>query len=230
MKLSIVIPVYNEQKTIEQLLKKIESVKLPQNIKHEIIIVDDGSSDKTPQILNKLNIDNVYRIHESKLNFGKGIALRIGLKYATGNIILIQDADLEYDPNDYPKLIEPIINGQAEVVYGSRFLGKVENMAKANLLANKILTATANLLYKAEITDEATCYKVFHKDVIHNLDLHCKRFEFCPEVTAKVRKKGYKIFEVPITYIARGTNEGKKIRWQDGFVALWTLFKYRFMN
>ncbi|RJQ33532.1 MAG: glycosyltransferase family 2 protein [Actinobacteria bacterium] len=230
MKLSIVIPVYNEQNTIKEVLEKIEAVKLQPDIEKEIIVVDDGSSDMTSEILKKFNDDKIYRIHNAVLNFGKGTATRIGIKYAKGDIILIQDADLEYDPNDYPALIAPIISNKAEIVYGSRFLGKTENMTKANLLANKILTFTANLLYRANISDEATCYKVFHKRALDDIELKCKRFEFCPEVTAKVRKKGYKIAEVPISYRARNTSEGKKIRWQDGFVAIWTLIKYRFVD
>lgn len=230
MKLSVIIPAYNEQDTIEKILAEIEAVKLPPNVEKEIVIVDDGSSDNTPKILEKLRKKNNYRIYNSVLNFGKGVAIRIGIKYATGDIILIQDADLEYDPNDYPRLIEPIIKGEADVVYGSRFRGKVENMALPNLIANKILAWTANLLYWAHISDEATCYKVFRADVIKNINLKCKRFEFCPEVTAKVRKAGYKIKELPINYIARGVKEGKKIRWTDGFQAIWTLLKYRFVN
>lgn len=230
MKLSILIPAYNEQDTIEKVLAEIEAIELPRGVEKEIVIVDDGSTDNTPKILKKISKKSGYRIYNSVLNFGKGVATRIGVKYATGDIIIIQDADLEYDPNDYPKLIEPIIKGEADVVYGSRFKGSIKNMAFLNLVANKILAWTANLLYWAHISDEATCYKVFRADVIKNINLKCKRFEFCPEVTAKVRKAGYKIKELPITYVGRSLKEGKKIRWTDGIQAIWTLIKYRFVN
>jgi glycosyltransferase involved in cell wall biosynthesis len=166
-------------------------------------------------------------IHHSPVNFGKGAALRIGIAESTGDIILVQDGDLEYDPNDYPAVLAPIVEGRARVVYGSRFMKRVRGMKLPNLVANKILTWTANVLYGAHITDEATAYKAFTRDVIAGLKLSCVRFEFCPEVTAKVLRLGYKIHEVPISYNPRGILEGKKIRWRDGVEALWTLIKYR---
>jgi dolichol-phosphate mannosyltransferase len=228
--LSIIIPVYNEENNIEEVLRKIKAVKLPHNVEREIIVIDDGSNDRTPQILKKFASDNVISMHSSVLNFGKGTATRIGIKKSKGDIILIQDADLEYNPDDYTSLIEPILSGRANVVYGSRFKGEIVGMKLLNLIANKILTFTANVLFNAHITDEATCYKVFSAAALKNLDLKCRRFEICPEVTAKLLKAGYKIDEVPIGYKSRSVEEGKKISWKDGVAALWTLIKYRFIS
>ncbi|HEX9745115.1 MAG TPA: glycosyltransferase family 2 protein [bacterium] len=231
-KLSIIIPCYNEVDNIVDVLEKVLEVDV--GLEKEIIVVDDGSSDGTMKVLEEIKEEkgdsNILKVHFSMLNSGKGFAIRIGLKYATGDIIIIQDADLEYDPYDYPKLLQPIIEGKADVVYGSRFMGKPrpEGMAFANYLANKILAWTATLLYGKYLTDEATCYKAFRKDVIGSIKLECQRFEFCPEVTSKVLKKKYKLIEVPISYTGRTTLEGKKITWWDGFEAIWTLLKYRF--
>ncbi len=231
-KLSIIIPCYNEVENIAEVIDRVAGVDV--GLEKEIIVVDDGSEDGTIKVLREINDKShdsaVINVHFSMLNSGKGFAIRIGLKYVTGDIVIIQDADLEYDPEDYPKIIAPILEGRADVVYGSRFLGKSrpEGMAFANLLANKILTWTAIILYGKRITDEATCYKAFRKDVIDSVELTCQRFEFCPEVTSKVLKKRYKLVEVPINYRGRTTLEGKKITWWDGIVAIWTLFKYRF--
>jgi glycosyltransferase involved in cell wall biosynthesis len=167
-------------------------------------------------------------VHSAPVNFGKGAALRTGIARATGDILLIQDGDLEYDPADYRAVLEPIVNGTARVVYGSRFHRKVTGMKAANRIANRILTWTANLLFNARITDEATAYKAFHREAIDAMQLRAIRFEFCPEVTAKLRRLGYSIVEVPISYNARGIHEGKKIRWWDGVHAMWTLFYFRF--
>jgi glycosyltransferase involved in cell wall biosynthesis len=228
VKLSVLIPVYNESPYIEEVLQAVRNVQLPEGVSTEVICVDDGSLDGTSEILDRYN--GAIKVHHSVLNFGKGTAIRIGLKFATGDIILIQDADLEYSPDNYRSLILPIIEGKADVVYGSRFLGKIENMQFANWLANRILTWTVRLLYGRKITDEATCYKVFRADVLKGIKLECRRFEFCPEVTAKLSKKGCRIVEVPIHYRARTTNEGKKIRWTDGLAAFWTLLRYRFAD
>jgi glycosyltransferase involved in cell wall biosynthesis len=162
------------------------------------------------------------------VNEGKGAAIRTGLELATGDIVVIQDADLEYDPAQLPEVVAPIVRGEADVVYGSRFRGSITGMRLANRVANRLLTWAANLLYGAGITDEATCYKAFRADLIRALPLRCRRFEFCPEVTARVRRRGVRIYEVPIRYAGRTAAGGKKIRWTDGLSALWTLVRYRF--
>lgn len=226
-KISVIIPVYNEEKTILEIIKKVDSIKIPK----EIIIVDDGSTDKTRDILKNVKNKNVKIILQPR-NYGKGYALRTGIKHVTGDIVIIQDADLEYNPEDYYNLIKPIVKGEAKVVYGTRFPKNKPRPGLLNpyFLANRILTTASNLLYFANITDEPTCYKIFSTDVIKNINLKCMRFEFCPEVTAKVRKKGYKIFEVPISYNPRTTKEGKKIKFRDAIEAFWVLLKYRFVD
>ena len=166
--------------------------------------------------------------HHSARNSGKGAAIRTGILLASGDIVLIQDGDLEYDPSDYARILEPIVKGEADIVYGSRFLGRPTGMALKNRIANRILTAAANLLYGARLTDEATAYKAFRASILRGMHLKCRRFEFCPEVTAKARRLGHRIREVPIAYNARGIAQGKKIRARDGFEALWTLIRYRF--
>jgi glycosyltransferase involved in cell wall biosynthesis len=219
------MPVHNEVHTIREALRQVLAVDLEK----EIIIVDDHSSDGTREILSQIVDDKVKVVYHAQ-NMGKGSAIRTALQYVTGDIIIIQDGDLEYDPADYYKLIEPIVEGQASVVYGSRFLGEITDMHFFNYIANKILALTASLLFFTWITDEGTCYKVFKADVLKSLDLKCTGFDFCPEVTAKVRKRGYKIVEVPISYRGRSTDEGKKIRWQDGLKAFLTLIKYRLVD
>lgn len=226
-RLSIIIPIYNESLNIDRVVARIQSVTLPEGVEKEIILVDDGSNDGTSEKLEKYKDVEHMTVHHTMLNFGKGTAIRVGIRYATGDVILIQDGDMEYDPDDYPKLIQPILDGQADVVYGSRFLGSIQNMRWANFLANKILTLAANVLFGGRITDEATAYKVFRADVLKRMNLKATRFEFCPEVTAKVLRAGYRIHEVPITYYGRSIEEGKKIRWYDGFIALLTLLRYR---
>ena len=234
MKLSVIIPAYNEINTIKEIITKIKLIK----ISKEIIIVDDFSTDGTREFLKNLDDPQIKTFFHKK-NYGKSHGVRIGIKEARGDIIIIQDADLEYDPQDYYKLIKPIEQGKAKVVYGTRFpkkkghpslLHPYEILSNPFYFANKILTIMANILYNAKITDEPTCYKVFDSDVLKSLNLKSERFEFCPEVTAKIRKKGFKIHEVPINYNPRTIDEGKKINWKDGVEAIWTLIKYRFVD
>ena len=219
------MPVHNEVHTIRETLRQVQEVDLEK----EIIVVDDLSSDGTREILAQITDDEVKVICHDQ-NTGKGAAIHTALQYVTGDIIIIQDGDLEYNPADYHKLIEPIVEGRASVVYGSRFLGEIANMHFLNYIANRILALAASLLFLDWITDEGTCYKVFKADVLKSLDLKCTGFDFCPEVTARVRKRGYKIVEVPISYHGRSTDEGKKIRWQDGLKAFLTLIKYRLVD
>jgi dolichol-phosphate mannosyltransferase len=230
MKVSIIVPVYNEFRTFPQVLARIQQAPLPAGCSREIIVIDDGSTDGTGQILREQAEAGIVIAHRTGSNRGKGGAIRAGIALASGEVVLIQDGDLEYDPNDYAHLLDPILRGEADIVYGSRFRGNPTGMVWKNRLANRILTAAANLLYDARITDEATAYKAFRMSVLRGLRLECRRFEFCPEVTAKVRRLGYRIREVPISYNARGIAEGKKIRTGDGFKAAWTLLRYRFVR
>lgn len=223
MKLSIIVPVYNEEATIEEVLLRVKQVDLEK----EIIVVDDCSTDHTPQRLERAN--GIKVICEAT-NQGKGAAIRIGLAHATGDIVVVQDADLEYWPEDIPALIEPIVSDRADVVYGSRFLKERPYMRWQNYLANKILALTASLLYRRRVSDEATCYKAFRMETLRSIKLTCRRFEFCPEVTAKLLKRGVRYEEIPIRYRARSLEQGKKIRAFDGVIALWTLVKYRFVG
>lgn len=223
MKLSVIIPVYNEKETIEEVLRQVKAVDLEK----EIIVVDDGSRDGTREILKKISGPGVKIILQPR-NLGKGAAIRRGLKAVSGDYAIIQDADLEYDPQDFKKMLEPVLRDGAEVVYGNRFWQKVPGQTLKTKLARIFLTGLANLLYGAGIHDEATCYKLFKTEVIKGLDLQSRRFEFCPEVTAKVLRKGLKIYEVPISYHPRGDEAGKKIKFRDGLEAVWTLLRYRF--
>jgi dolichol-phosphate mannosyltransferase len=227
VKLSVLIPAHNEEATIEEVLERVLAVDLgPTEI--EVVVVDDGSTDGTVDLLRSYRDHPRVKVCEHPRNRGKGAAIRTGLSWVTGDMVLIQDADLEYYPGDYPRLVQPIIRDEADVVYGSRFLGTVENMAFANLVANKVLAWTATLLFAKTVTDEATCYKLFKTEILRSFDLECERFEFCPEVTAKTLRRGYRLLEVPIRYRARTVEAGKKIRATDGLEALWTLIKYRF--
>ncbi len=228
MRVSILLPVYNEFRTFPQVLARVRAAPLPAGCTREIVVVDDGSTDETAQFLREHSGASDLIAHRLDHNRGKGAAIRAGIELATGDVILIQDGDLEYDPNDYARLLEPILRGEFDIVYGTRFWRAPAGMAWKNRLANRILTAAANLLYGAGITDEATAYKAFRAPVLRGIRLGCRRFEFCPEVTAKARRLGYRIAEVPIGYNARGIAEGKKIRARDGFEALWTLIRYRF--
>jgi glycosyltransferase involved in cell wall biosynthesis len=225
MKLSVIIPLFNEINTIDAIIDKVNSVP----IEKEIIIVDDCSTDGSREFIQNLNTENIIIACHEK-NMGKGFAIRTGLKYVTGEIIIIQDADLEYDPNDYPKLIEPIINKKTKVVFGNRYHSGNDMFLSKFKLAVLLLTKMANLLYSININDEATCYKVFHKEVFEHVKLNCKRFEFCPEVIAKVSKAGFGITEIPINYHARSISDGKKIKFKDAIEAFYTLIKYRFIN
>jgi dolichol-phosphate mannosyltransferase len=228
MRVSIIIPVYNEFRILPKVLERVLAAPMPEGCSREVVLVDDGSNDGTTQLIQSFAGHPEVSVHHSVVNFGKGAAVRVGIAKAKGNILLIQDGDLEYDPNDYLKLLQPIVDGKADIVYGSRFLTQASGMAWANWTANKLLTFSANLLFGAGISDEATAYKAFRKDVLSEIRLECMRFEFCPEVTAKLLRMGHTIVEVPISYNARNKAEGKKIRWQDGFDAMWTLVKYRF--
>lgn len=228
MLVTIIIPVYNEKNLIARLLKQVIDSDTSPFLK-EIIIVDDGSTDGTGDILKECAPNNIKLISHSK-NLGKASAIKSALRVATGDVIIIQDADLEYSPQDYKRLLNPFSDKNIKVVYGSRFLLKTwpTNMKAANWLANKLFTSLVNLLYKTHITDEGTAYKLFRRDIIKSLDIKSSGFEFCPEVTAKLLKNGVQIIEVPVSYIARDKKEGKKPGIVDGFKVLWTIIKYRF--
>ncbi|MBN8820501.1 MULTISPECIES: glycosyltransferase family 2 protein [unclassified Spirosoma] len=227
MLLSVLIPAYNEFKNIDTLIEKVQAVPLTK----EIIIVDDGSTDGTRDRLNTYrsvpNMTIVFHEH----NQGKGAAIRTAIQHMTGDIAIVQDADLEYEPQDYLALVQPIVEGKEQVVYGSRFL-KSENRHSymSFYIGGQVVTMLTNILYNQRLTDEPTCYKVFKADFLRSIPLDCTRFEFCPEVTAKVAKRGIKIKELPISYYPRSIAEGKKISWFDGIEAIWVLLKYRFVN
>ncbi|PIY96868.1 MAG: glycosyl transferase [Candidatus Kerfeldbacteria bacterium CG_4_10_14_0_8_um_filter_42_10] len=225
MKLSIIMPVYNERATIEEIIRRVNAAPYEK----EIILVDDGSSDGTKEILEEIK-DPLVRIYYHDKNYGKGRAVRTGLAKASGGIILIQDADLEYDPREYAQLLRPILEGKAEVVYGSRFRGEGKTMFFWHAVGNNFLTFMTNLLYNTTLTDMETCYKVMKKEVLKGITLKSDKFNIEPELTAKILKKGYRIYEVPISYAGREYSEGKKITWKDGIVALWTLIKHRLVN
>lgn len=238
MKLSIIIPVYNEEKTIAKVLRRVGSVEIPAVIK-EIIVVDDGSTDATWSTVNKqLTTNNKLKILQHKKNMGKGAAVRTGVKQATGDYIIIQDADLEYNPNDIPRLMEYVLNGETEVVYGTRLKRMPHLQAEEktfrfliHYFGNRLLSILTSILYGQWITDMETGYKLFPKKALRGLKLTAKRFDFEPEITAKLLKKGFKITEVPITTNPRGYEEGKKLHTlRDGSIALWTLIKYRFVD
>lgn len=232
MKLTIIIPVFNEEKTLSEIIRKVKSVDLGK-LQREIIVVDDCSTDKTSQIAKKISGIKYFK---HKINKGKGAAVRTGIKNASGDIMIIQDADLEYDPTYFKKLLKPILSKKAKVVYGSRLknldvtlFGKHRTPLLLHFFGNKLLTAITNILYGSNITDMETCYKVFTSDVIQNLNLESNRFEIEPEITAKILKKGIKITEIPIKVSPRDYSEGKKITWKDGFGAVGTLVKYKFL-
>jgi len=230
MKLSIIIPVFNEEKTIAQIVDKIIKAK----VTTEIIIVNDASTDQTKNILTKISKDKpvyhkVILVHHNQ-NLGKGEAIKTGLAKTTGDFVLVQDADLEYDPQDIPKLIKPVKDGKATVVFGSRFTGEHRNLFFWHMVANKTLTLLTNILFDTTLSDMETCYKLIPRKLLEDLNLKSKRFDFEPEVTAKILKRGIRIYEVPISYAGREYDEGKKIGPWDGFIAIWTLIKYRLLD
>ncbi len=229
--LSILMPVYNEVSTIHEIISRVEAADLGQ-VRKELIIVDDGSKDGSREALKKLAESSQHKIYFHGQNMGKGAALRTALHYATGDIVLIQDADLEYDPAEYAELIKPILEGRADVVYGSRLSGAKVSRAFNfwHYIGNKMLTFITNLLYNAILSDMETCYKVFRADVIKSFLIKSNKFDFEPEITAKVLKRKYKLYEMPISYYGRDFAEGKKITWRDGFAAIWALVKYRFVD
>jgi dolichol-phosphate mannosyltransferase len=224
--LTVVMPIYNEERTLREALQRV----LASPVRKEVVIIDDASTDGTREIL-RTEVDGVVpdvRVIYLDRNGGKGAAIRAGLPQARGDCIIIQDADLEYDPQDYPAMLRPIRDDGATVVYGTRFAHGAPKMRPANLLINRLLATMVRVLYGERLTDEATCYKLFRRDVLLSVPLVCRRFEFCPEVTAKVLRSGHRIVEVPIRYEARTMAEGKKIRWTDGVSAIWTLLRYVF--
>ena len=226
--LSIIIPVYNEESTIELVLRKLLAMSFPFGV--EIIVVDDGSTDRTNDLIAAVNRDNIFKVHSSLINLGKGAAVRFGLEYVSGDYVIIQDADLELDPEDIIKLLEPVIAGRVDVVYGSRFKLRSPRAVAVpwyTILANRILATYTNILYGSELTDMATSYKLVRTEVVRKLNMRCVGFEFDPEITAKLLRLGHRIIEVPISYEPRTTEQGKKITWWDGFRFMYYLTKYR---
>jgi glycosyltransferase involved in cell wall biosynthesis len=222
--LSVVMPVFNEQTTIEEIIRRVLTVK----IRIQLIVIDDCSTDGSGEILDRLQRELGFVLIRQPKNGGKGAALRRGFAAVTGDLVIIQDADLEYSPEEFPQLIELICQGRADVVYGSRFLGRHRVFLFSHYLGNRVLTLATNVLYNTMLTDMETCYKAMRVDVLRSMNLRSDGFGIEPEITAKVFKRGYRVYEIPITYDGRGYHEGKKITWRDGVVALWVLLKYRF--
>jgi glycosyltransferase involved in cell wall biosynthesis len=224
--LSVVMPAYNERDTIDEIVRRVMAVPL----RIELIVVDDCSTDGTRDMLTALQRELGFTLLLQPANAGKGAALRAGFAAVNGDIVVIQDADLEYSPEEYPELIELICAGRADVVYGSRFLGRHRVFLFTHYLGNRVLTLLTNVLYNTILTDMETCFKVMRVEVLRSMTLKSNRFGIEPELTAKIFKRGYRVYEIPITYDGRGYHEGKKITWRDGVVAVWTLLKYRFIE
>lgn len=222
--LSVIVPVYNERNTVVEVLRRIRAVDLPLAL--QIVVVNDGSTDGTDKVLAALE-DSTVRMVSHGENRGKGAAIRSGLECATGDLVLIQDADLEYDPDDWPRLLDPILKGKARVVYGSRFTGERKNMRPSSWLGNRLLVLTTNLLYRTTLSDMETCSKLIDRQVLNGIVIESDRFEFEPEITAKLLRRGLRIYEVPISYAAREASEGQKFDWHDGVRAMATLVRYR---
>jgi glycosyltransferase involved in cell wall biosynthesis len=223
--LTVIMPVYNERTTVAEVIRRMRAVELPVTL--EVIAVDDGSSDGSDKVLGALE-DSTVRVLRHQKNQGKGAAIRTGLAEARGDLVLVQDADLEYDPNDWPKLLDPILRGKARVVYGSRFTGERKNMLPLHWMGNRLLSLVTNVLYSSTLSDMETCYKLFDSQVLEGLTIVSNRFDFEPEITAKILRRGHRIYEVPISYAGREPDEGKKITWRDGFGAMRALVKFRF--
>jgi glycosyltransferase involved in cell wall biosynthesis len=227
MKLSVVIPVYNEKNTVAEILRRVKATGRAD----EIILVDDGSTDGTREFLRTLVSPPAVKVVFHEKNMGKGAALRTGFRNAGGDVILVQDADLEYNPAEYPALLEPIESGQADVVYGSRFLGAKHRVTMFwHMVANQLLTFATNVLYNSILSDMETGYKVFKADLLKSIPLRANRFDFEPEITAKILKRKARVFEIPISFNPREYDEGKKIGLVDAFAAVWALIKYRFVD
>jgi dolichol-phosphate mannosyltransferase len=230
MKLSIIIPVYNEEESLEAIVDRVYSVDFG-SIEKEIIISNDGSSDRTGEVIQELRSKHPDLIsYQSPINLGKGAAVRLGISLSTGEIITIQDADLELDPKDYPQLLAPLLNNKTKIVYGSRFLNSKVSINRTSRLANRFLTFLTNFLFGSHLTDMETAYKMFFRETINGIHLRCVRFDFEPEITAKFLRKGFHILEIPITYHPRTVQAGKKISWVDGYEAIYTLIRCRYFD
>jgi len=225
--LSVLVPVFNERSTVAEAIRRVRAVDVGLDV--EVIVVDDGSEDGTDKVLAALT-DSTVRVLTHDVNQGKGAAIRTALAAASGDLVLVQDADREYDPADWPRLIDPIVRHKALVVYGSRFTGERKNMLPLHWMGNRLLSLVTNILYSSTLSDMETCYKLFDRRVLEGITIRSDRFDFEPEITAKVLRRGYRIYEVPVSYAGREPDEGKKITWRDGFGAMRALVKFRFTS